>query len=80
VKCHQKEKAHLTELYFPKFWPTKTVFFLLIALCALSALLFFGDFTMARSFYGIFAAMHAWIEIPLLLLLLFGLPEQPDTK
>jgi hypothetical protein len=45
----------------------------LISLIALGAILFVGfalDFKMARQIYGVAAAVHAWIELPLLLLAL----------
>jgi hypothetical protein len=50
-------------------WPRYGIFFFLITLVA--GWLFVGfalSFGEARAFYGIFASVHAWIEIPLLLL------------
>ena len=39
---------------------------------ALTLMAFAGDFFMSRKIYGLFAAVHAWIEVPILLAALFG--------
>ncbi len=60
--------------FFP--WPNPQLFHLLILI--LGVFLFFGfakSFTDARSIYGIVAAIHAWLELPILLLAL-GIPAQ----
>jgi hypothetical protein len=52
-------------------WPPARVFFPLIGLAG--GIAFFGfahDFAEARPLYGIMAALHAWIEIPILILAL----------
>jgi hypothetical protein len=41
-------------------------------LCALLFLYFMVDYAQARAVYGTFAAIHAWIEVPVLLLALGG--------
>lgn len=52
-------------------WSDKTKFkFLVIALSMLLFIYFNQSFTDARMTYGIFAAVHAWVEIPILLLAL----------
>ena len=40
-------------------------------------LYFFHDFTAARQLYAVAAGAHAWIELPLMLLLLGGSVLQP---
>ena len=44
----------------------------LIAIGALTLVAFSGDFFMSRKIYGLFAAVHAWIEVPVLLAALLG--------
>ena len=44
---------------------------------ALTLLAFAGDFFMSRKVYGVFAAVHAWIEVPILLAALCGAPHPP---
>jgi len=49
-------------------WPRPTVFrAALVALGALTFLAFAASFSSARRFYGLLAAVHAWVELPLLL-------------
>ncbi|MCP5065448.1 MAG: hypothetical protein GY946_02690 [bacterium] len=49
-------------------WPTGRRFvWLLIAASGVSLLLFAQSFSEARALYGIFAAVHAWVEVPVLL-------------
>jgi hypothetical protein len=54
-------------------WP-KTMWF--TAMCGIVALMglarFFAGFADARALYGIFASVHAWIEIPVLIVALTG--------
>jgi hypothetical protein len=54
-------------------WP-RAGFFVLFCLAAgtLSLGFFFAGFAAARSFYGIAASVHAWLEIPILVLALTG--------
>ncbi len=54
-------------------WPRGASFALLCAVVAgLGLTRFFGDFAQARAYYGLFAAVHAWIEVPVLILALTG--------
>ncbi len=54
-------------------WPRSSGFALILAGAgALSLLLFLDGFAQARSFYSLAAALHAWIEIPVLILALTG--------
>jgi len=54
-------------------WPRGVLFALLCAAVAALALSpFFADFARARAYYGLFAAVHAWIEVPVLILALTG--------
>ncbi|MFY9831527.1 MAG: hypothetical protein WAK66_02260 [Methylocystis sp.] len=54
-------------------WPRGVLFALLCAAAAGLALSpFFADFARARAYYGLFAAIHAWIEVPVLILALTG--------
>jgi hypothetical protein len=54
-------------------WPRGLLFALLCAAVAGLALTpFFADFARARAYYGLFAAVHAWIEVPVLILALTG--------
>jgi len=54
-------------------WPRGALFALLCAAVAgLGLPEFFADFARARAYYGLFAAVHAWIEIPVLILALTG--------
>lgn len=49
-------------------WPSWPVFAGIVAsITALLLLHFYVDFASARSWYGVAAAVHAWVEIPLLL-------------
>lgn len=56
-------------------WRGLTLF---IAAALLAGFIF--DFKMARGWYGIFAAVHAWIEVPLLLLAMIPLAAFQDAK
>ncbi len=52
-------------------WFSNRYFYLLLAIISICILVAFQhSFILTRSFYGIVASIHAWIEIPLLLLLL----------
>ena len=57
----------------------------MVALIAVPTVLLLGgyavDFAWARSMYGVVASVHAWVEIPMLLLALnpSTFNEQPDT-
>jgi hypothetical protein len=54
-------------------WPRGVLFALLcVAAAALAVGPFFADFARARAYYGLFAAAHAWIEVPVLILALTG--------
>jgi hypothetical protein len=54
-------------------WPRGVLFALFCAGVAGLALGgFFADFARARAYYGLFAAVHAWIEVPVLILALTG--------
>ncbi len=58
----------------------KRYFYLLVAVIAICfSLLFQHSFILTRAFYGIVASIHAWIEIPLLLLLLQPIPQYAET-
>jgi hypothetical protein len=62
-------------------WPSGFQFGLMRASSSLIfALAFFTDFTFARGVYGIFAAVHAWLEIPLLMLAVASIAPQPKTQ
>jgi len=59
--------------------PPTTRFAWIVGALALAALaLFIVDFADARRSYGVIAAVHAWVEIPLLLLAT-ALPRRPIT-
>lgn len=60
-----------------RLWTNKYSLIIVLVLCCLTTLPFFQNFYNARSFYGIFAALHAWIEIPLILCILGGLKGKP---
>jgi hypothetical protein len=54
-------------------WPRGALFALACAAVAgLGLVPFFADFARARAYYGLFAAVHAWIEVPVLILALTG--------
>lgn len=62
-------------------WPTPQKFLLLVSgASVLFSLSFFWDFQTARSFYGIFAALHAWVEIPLLMLAFAAIKSSAKAK
>ncbi|MGO9024478.1 MAG: hypothetical protein ACLQIQ_09315 [Beijerinckiaceae bacterium] len=61
-------------------WPRAAFFVLLCgAAGALSLGAFFSGFAEARALYGIAASVHAWLEIPVLVLALTG-PVQPANQ
>jgi len=63
-------------------WPTPRAFAgLVLASTALLAVGYFADFLDARAAYGVVASVHAWIEVPILLLAAAGLRAslQPAT-
>lgn len=52
-------------------WPRQNVFVVLIALAAAAlAFVFVLDYALARKIYAVAALVHAWVEIPILLLAL----------
>ncbi len=54
-------------------WPRGALFALLCIVVAGFGLTgFFADFARARAYFGLFAAVHAWIEVPVLILALTG--------
>jgi hypothetical protein len=54
-------------------WPEPRAFAgLVVASTALLAIGFLADFTGARAAYGVVASVHAWIEVPILLLAAAG--------
>lgn len=54
-------------------WPARSVFAALLGVVAAVSLVGFAlSFQEARKVYGIFAAFHAWLEVPILLLALGG--------
>ncbi len=58
-------------------WPSRRVFLaILVAAAGLSLWGFASAFGDARAVYGIAAALHAWVEVPVLLLALGG-PGDP---
>ena len=61
-------------------WPAATVFaFLCVGAGAIGLARFLGGFAEARALYGIVASVHAWIEIPVLILALTG-AAQPSSQ
>jgi hypothetical protein len=53
--------------FFP--WPNTAIFWItIVGLTAILAIFYLQDFIWARAVYGIAAAMHAYLEIPILLL------------
>jgi hypothetical protein len=57
-------------------WPRATVLTsVLVAGSAVGAVLFARDFVGSRAAYGLLASVHAWIEVPVLLLALAGPPS-----
>lgn len=55
------------------------IYGIIVCLCFLLFLGFLMDFKMARSIYGIAAAVHAWLEIPILMIG-FALLHQPKPE
>lgn len=54
-------------------WPARPTFGIILGVVAATSLVFYAmSFTDARRIYGIFAAFHAWLEVPILLLALGG--------
>lgn len=53
-------------------WPGRRWWPWVLGTTTLTVLLFAVDFTGARQGYGVLATVHAWIEVPLLLLALLG--------
>jgi hypothetical protein len=61
-------------------WLSAKYFYLLLAGISLGFFMAFQhSFVLTRAYYGIIASIHAWIEIPLLLLLLQPHDRQPQT-
>jgi hypothetical protein len=52
-------------------WPRRRAFATVVVLAgAIASVAFVGDFVGARAWYGVAAAVHAWVELPILLLCL----------
>jgi hypothetical protein len=61
-------------------WLSTRYFYLLLGVISICTLVAFQhSFTLTRSFYGIVASIHAWIEIPLLLLLLQPIKQKTES-
>jgi hypothetical protein len=61
-------------------WPPGMIFaFLCAGAAALGLARFLGGFAEARALYGIVASVHAWLEIPVLILALTG-AAQPSSQ
>lgn len=54
-------------------WPKRRAWIVLLVLTTLAVFVFALDFGAARRGYGVLAAVHAWVELPILLLALTGL-------
>ena len=54
-------------------WPAARWWPWILAATALALVPFAFDFAVARRGYGVFAAVHAWVEVPILLLALVGI-------
>ena len=60
-------------------WPRPAVFAVVVALAGITFTVSFADdFAGTRSVYAVFAALHAWLELPILALAC-GLPPQNTT-
>ncbi len=58
--------SHTNSGFFP--WPTNKIFWTIISgLSIVLATFYWSDFFKARAFYGIAAAVHSYIELPILL-------------
>jgi hypothetical protein len=68
--------GHRPWLPWPRF---KFLVSAIAALGLLTALSFVVDFRGTRAAYGLIAAVHAWIEIPILLLALAPNPTSPTA-
>lgn len=53
---------------------------LALVACGLLLAYFIGDFGAARGLYAVVAGMHAWLELPLILLSVLGLGVRPSRK
>lgn len=61
-------------------WFLNRYFYLILTVISICAFFFFQhSFTLTRAFYGIVASIHAWIEIPLLLLSLQLVNQQSES-
>jgi hypothetical protein len=61
-------------------WFLNTYFYLVLAGISICLFIFFQhSFILTRAFYGIVASIHAWIEIPLLLLSLQLINQQSES-
>ncbi len=49
-------------------WPSPRLWLILLAATGLAIIPFASDFATARRGYGVLAAVHAWVELPILLL------------
>lgn len=59
--------------------PSRLIWSTVIAACAFMAY-FWLDYGKARQLYGVAAGFHAWLEWPILLLVLIGQPRQHQTS
>lgn len=60
-------------------WPSRRLFTAFVVVCSLALFVWFArHFDAARGAYGLIAAVHAWVEIPILLLAL-ALPWRDPT-
>lgn len=62
-------------------WPRGLLFAALLVLASLAVFVpFLADFTGARALYGIAASVHAWIELPLIVIALTGAGQARRTS
>ena len=58
-------------------WPRTTVWLAVLVGVAVVGFAYYAhDFADARAVYGLFALVHAWIEVPVLIAAMAPLPEQ----
>ena len=61
-------------------WPRSTTFLLIVVASSVVLLVgYVSSFTDARALYGVPAALHAWIEIPLLVLAFSAIAAKRTT-
>lgn len=71
-------KKNIKENEYIEFWPSKIIALVILFLCLASIIPYAINFFQAKAFYGILAALHAAVEVPLLLLLLAGLAKEKN--